>query len=98
MEGVSMSGTSIDATIERSKRETTGAAWGAEASENSLTATMRGYFRVISPPIKVNGNELEIDSESMDIGRIYQFEYLDSQMVAWKATDGAIDLFEIIEE
>ena len=49
-------------------------------------------------PISVDGGSLDINSSFLDIARVYPFDYLDSKMVLWKQPDGAIDLYEIVEE
>ncbi len=48
-------------------------------------------------PITVERNRFQIDSNHLEIGKIYRFEYLESQMVLWKNVDGSVDLYEIVE-
>lgn len=52
---------------------------------------------IIKHPITVENSKLLIDSNHLDIGRIYRFEYLDSQMVLWKNADNSVDMYEIVE-
>lgn len=92
-----MSGISGLATIERGRSQAAEAAWGASARGNVLTATIENSVHLIGSPIKVSGDELEINSSLLDIGRVYTFEYLGSQMAVWKLPSGAVDLYEIVE-
>lgn len=52
---------------------------------------------IIRHPITVEKGKLQIDSNNLEIGMIYRFEYLDSQMVLWKNADSSVDLYEIVE-
>ena len=49
-------------------------------------------------PIVVEGDKLEINSSKLEVHRIYTFDYLGVPMVAWKSPDGAVDLYQLIEE
>jgi hypothetical protein len=74
--------------------------WGEEGREPEITAEIEdiehGYL--IGSPIFVDGEKLEIESSILDVGRVYEFEYLGTKMVLWKLRNGAVDLFELIEE
>lgn len=81
------------------ERMATVAVWGEEISEYAMTAEIGDEEpRVVGSPVIVDGDKLEIESALLDVGRIYEFEYLGTRMVLWKLSSGAIDLFEIIEE
>jgi len=83
-------------TLERRRYKVTETAWGQEAAEYISTNIGEGIR--LKTPVRVENDKLEIDSALLDTGRVYQFEYLGSQMVLWKCPDGAVDLFEIVEE
>lgn len=73
--------------------------WGEVASVYEMTTEIEaGDADIPRSPIVVNRDTLEIDSASLDIGKVYSFEYLGGQMVLWKLPSGAVDLFEIVEE
>jgi len=72
--------------------------WGKVSSEYVMTTEIEVGDTIPSSPIVVDGGKLKIESALLDIGRVYSFEYLGAQMVLWKLPNGAIDLFEIIEE
>ena len=69
-----MSGISGLATRERRGSQVTRAAWGADSEENELTATIKGSAFLVGSPIKVSGDNLEISSSLLDIGRVYTFD------------------------
>ena len=73
--------------------------WGEADTQDVITGEIE-YGRGVPRhgPVAVEHDKLEIESAQLDIGRVYQFEYLGSQMVLWKSPSGAIDLFEIVEE
>ena len=50
------------------------------------------------PPVVVDGDRLEVDSSRLECGRVYSFDYLDSEMVLWKSEDGSVDIYQIVEE
>lgn len=95
MEGLSMSSIS-GLTLERRRHEVTKTAWGQEVGEYISTKIKEGVHP--RTPVRVENDKLEVDSALLDMGRVYSFEYLGSQMVLWKLPNGAVDLFEIVEE
>ena len=52
----------------------------------------------IHKPIVVDGDELEIESSMLEVGKVYTFDYLGSHMILWKTDPEAIVLFEIVDE
>ena len=86
-------------SVVKEREERLGTVWGKEVSEYDMVVKIGDEeLPVLRSPIVVDGNKLEIDSGLLDVGRIYEFEYLGTRMVLWKLASGAIDLFEIIEE
>jgi len=49
-------------------------------------------------PVSVDRDRLMVDSRQLDTGRVYQFSYLDSNMVLWKSPDNTVDIYQIVEE
>ena len=81
------------------KKERLATVWGEEVSEYDMIVEIEEEESyMLRSPIVVDGDKLEIESTLLDVGRIYEFEYLGTRMVLWKLASGAIDLFEIIEE
>lgn len=94
-----MSSTPAPTMMKLKERLTEEPAWGEPVSEYEMTAEIKGgdVFGLGSP-IVVDGDKLEINSALLDVGRVYSFEYLGTQMVLWKLPNGAIDLYEVVEE
>lgn len=87
------------AAVMEKERRTPVTVWGEEVSEYEMTVKVGDEeLRLPRSPISVDGDNLEIESGLLDVGRVYEFEYLGTKMVLWKLPSGAIDLFEIIEE
>ncbi len=49
-------------------------------------------------PIVVEGDRLDIDSRKLETNKVYEFEYLDVNMVLWKSPDSTIGIYQVIEE
>ena len=49
-------------------------------------------------PLSISEDKLEIDSNRLEIGRVYTFDFLDEKMVLWKSEDNTIDVYQIVEE
>jgi hypothetical protein len=67
----------------------------SDAMDKVAEVTPKEYLAVSASPITVDGDRFEIDSNLLEVGKVYPFEFLGSQMVLWKLSDGAIDLYEI---
>lgn len=52
----------------------------------------------MSKPIFMRGDKLEIQSEQMDIGITYRFNYLGVQMAAIKSAPGVIDIYQVMSK
>jgi len=90
---------SIPALSLRERKEKATAVWGKEVSEYDIVAEIGGEGTpALRSPVFIDGENLEIDSGLLEVGRVYDFEYLGTNMVLWKLPSGAVDLFEIIEE
>lgn len=88
----------IPALLER-KRSASVAEWGEEVREYEMTAEIGDKESpVLRSPVSIDGDNLEIESGLLDVGRVYEFEYLGTKMALWKLPSGEVDLFEIIEE
>lgn len=91
--------TSIPTSALMEREERSAAVWGKEVSEYDMVVEIGDEEHyMLRSPIVVDGDKLEIESALLDVGRIYEFEYLGTPMVLWKLASGAIDLFEISEE
>jgi hypothetical protein len=53
---------------------------------------------VVQKPITVTGSTLEFESSLLEVGRVYPFEYLGSDMVLWKIANGSVELYEVVDE
>lgn len=47
-------------------------------------------------PVRVSEDKLEIDSNRLEIGQVYHFQYLDTDMVLWKSKDNTVDIFQVV--
>jgi hypothetical protein len=72
------------------RHQTTSGDWVVEE-------TPKEYLAVSASPVIVEGNRFEIDSNLLEVGKVYPFEFLGAQMVLWKLDDGSLDLYEITE-
>jgi len=49
-------------------------------------------------PVVVEGDRLDIDSGKLEVNRVYEFEYLDVNMVLWKSPDSTIGIYQVVEK
>ncbi len=49
-------------------------------------------------PITVEGDHLDINSGQLEVEKIYNFTYLDANMVLWKSSNNDINIYQIINE
>ncbi|MFC1938610.1 hypothetical protein ACFLWM_00430 [Chloroflexota bacterium] len=47
-------------------------------------------------PVTVENEELLIRSSLLEVGKVYQFNYLGSDMVLWKQPNDVIDVYEVL--
>ena len=48
-------------------------------------------------PVTVKADLLEIESALLEVGKVYNFDYLDAKMVLWKLPDGTVELYQVVE-
>lgn len=93
-----MSSIAVRPLRRRSERPASIGDWGRGTSTDiiSIDVQARGAM-VLRSPIFVEGDKLEIESSLLDIGRMYFFEYLGSDMVLYKTPSGDVELYEMLE-
>lgn len=80
------------------KRPTVSVDWMLGDATAGLVEEMpKEYLATSASPVTVDDDKLEIDSNLLEVRKVYTFEFLDSQMVLWKQPNGDIDLYELIE-
>jgi hypothetical protein len=81
------------------KRPTASVDWMLGDTTDMLVEEMtKEYLATSASPVTVDDDGFEIDSNLLEVGKVYTFEFLDSQMVLWKQPNGDIDLYELIEK
>lgn len=82
-------------TMLLARRKETGVRELEEVWEPTEVASILG---AIIAPVVVEGDRLDIDSEKLEVNRVYEFEYLDVNMVLWKSPDSTIGIYQVVEE
>lgn len=75
------------------RREKTGVREREEVLESTEVDSILG---AIVAPVVVEGDRLDIDSGKLEVNRVYEFEYLDVNMVLWKSPDSTIGIYQVV--
>ena len=77
------------------RRKSTGVRQLGEVVEST---EVRSILGAIVAPVVVEGDRLDVDSRKLEVNRVYEFEYLDVNMVLWKSPDSTIGIYQVVEE